>query len=169
MDRLLRLKKSLGYESLDIELKPLRSGPTLKEMLAQLDRREPGKPLRKGGRCTFLYIPDLDTNEGTQKDANPEHLNKVHLTYCDILQNMENAGRDDRYEATDDTSGEFNCIYNDDTVTKKRLHVCKYCMDAIDNRTQYGSYKQFDFKKFSEDHSYEGMATELIVSSPLSV
>ncbi|MCL2673066.1 MAG: hypothetical protein FWF01_01600 [Alphaproteobacteria bacterium] len=158
MDRLMRLKRSLNGSDVKIEMKPKRIGPTLKEMLEMLDKREPFKPLRKDGRCIFLYIPDLGTNEGTKKDQDQDEWNKVHLTYCNILQNMENAGREDRYEATESTSGEFTCVYQDGEVTKKRLHVCKYCMDAIESSERYGSCEHFDFEDFANDHNFEGLS-----------
>ncbi|MCL2438905.1 MAG: hypothetical protein FWD15_00140 [Alphaproteobacteria bacterium] len=162
MDRLLRLKRSLDGNEIKIEARAARPGLTLKEVLEMLDRREPGKALLKNGRCNFLWIPDFDTNKGTKKDEDPDQWNKVHLTFCDILQNMENAGREDRYESTENTSGEFNCIYNDDSVAKKKLHVCKYCIDAIENSARFGSFKQFDFDAFAKEYNFEGITEEIV-------
>ena len=141
---------------------PVKKGPTLKEMLAMLDKREPNKPLRKKGRCTFLYIPDMGTNKGTKKDATPQEWSKVHLLYCDVLQKMEDAGRDDRYEVSEATNGEFSCVYNDGKKTKKRLNVCRYCTEALEHPARYGSYKNFNFAAFAKEHNFQGMPEELM-------
>lgn len=118
--------------------------------------------LDEKGNYKFVYIPD-----NTFIDDEVE-LRKVHISYCKSLQ--EN--KDIRFCSTTRDDGLFqvhliNPKYNkygdvDISKTKEykkneRLDVCQHCLEDMkkvdtDFENKYGSYNNFQFKKFANDY-----------------
>ena len=126
---------------------------TFKEVLEKIELKIEGKPLLdKDGNCRFLYIPDHTWHRYSRN----KRYNKVHITYCEKLQEMEQSKKVDKYSFTTNTSGEFEINLPYDKKELKRLNVCKLCIKSMKSTPNiyiddYGSFEYFDFKKFSED------------------
>ena len=86
------------------------------------------------GRHVLLYIQDHGWNAGAVL-AGERDGRKFHVAWCSTLAEMREAGRFERYVATNDCSGEFTITGKDrtgvHTSAKARLRVCKNCLREL--------------------------------------
>ena len=80
------------------------------------------KPLiDKFGQFRFLYIPD---HSYSFDRYDSEKNNKVHVTYCRKIKELDRKGRADRYAFEVDTSGVFTIEYHRNKLKTKNLRLC---------------------------------------------
>jgi hypothetical protein len=119
------------------------------------------------GQQVLLYIKEgghsLDTLLREPADAN-----RFHVSDCNTLQTMRANGRfEQRFVATNDTSGRFRCVavdpitrLNERDEVMAALRVCKYCLRRLNYRgyadSKFGEKKRiwlsFSLEDFFKRH-----------------
>jgi hypothetical protein len=115
------------------------------------------------GRQVLLYIPDQGWRI-TEVLENGTVGKKFHVSHCRTLVSMKDAGRFERYVATNDLSGEFD-VHGVDNFTRQEvegraeLSVCKNCLtklnyrDSIDIQIRKKVCREFSITEFFETYS----------------
>lgn len=113
------------------------------------------------GRQALLYIQDHGC--WIQSAINdPSKRKKFHVAYCFTLERMRNAGRYERYFATNKTAGNFYITGTNNTTRSPadawvKLQVCKYCLLKLDYKgfksdKNYEAFKSFSLEEFFETY-----------------
>lgn len=107
------------------------------------------------GKQVLVYIPD----QGARlRDVlrQPSLGRKFHVSHCRTLDWMAKENRNDRYIATNDTSGVFELTGSYQSEPQKgRLHICKNCLEHLNYKGYADSesdrnhiFNQFDLTEF---------------------
>ena len=141
-------KAALGLDALPSgDLQQLISSGAISELV-------PGQQIAAPtGEMRFLYIPDHGCLRWYNRQNTAKNRNKVHLCFCEVLQEMLNDGRDKRYVATGDTSGQFHICYSNTEQDTVPLDVCQICYRLLRSK-KYGEYTGFNYDAYAKDHNY---------------
>ncbi|HIF9243909.1 TPA: HNH endonuclease [Photobacterium damselae] len=111
------------------------------------------------GRQVLLYIRDHGSGVGKAL-VDGENGRKYHLADCNVLKDMRQKGRFERYVITNDTSDEF-LITGYDKFTQEQiegttnLKVCKVCLRQLNYKGyQLGGNKTLIFRSFRMDEFF---------------
>ncbi len=115
------------------------------------------------GRQVLLYIPDQGNKIEKVLAGDKDAGKKFHVAYCDVLENMKNSGRLERYIATTNVSGIFDLAgidsYRKKVDGKASLYVCQVCLNMLNykqakvNKTAKRLRETFDLGEFFETYS----------------
>ena len=100
--------------------------------------RGPGGLLTYHGEQIVLHIKDTRDTRWTLENQ-PEKSRRFHIAECETLQKMRQAGRYERYVASNGTTGMFKVDWFDDETgevgeTESALKVCKNCLKEVNYR-----------------------------------
>lgn len=100
--------------------------------------RGPGGLLTYQGEQIVLHIKDTRDSRWTLENQ-PEKSRRFHIAECDTLQKMRQAGRFERYVASNGTTGMFKVDWLDDETgkvgeTQSALKVCRNCLKEVNYR-----------------------------------
>lgn len=103
------------------------------------------------GNAFVLYIPDWQFNFSKGRN-NPEDLHKYHVSWCGVLEYMQEKGRFKRYiKKTNIESNIFLGKQVDDRNAQSVLYACKTCkkkMIEVEGHDLYFDVENMDMLKF---------------------
>jgi hypothetical protein len=149
-----------GSFSLEINLSPVLTAEELSKILTgegvELNFNEwdvlPDSTLAYKGHRVLVYIRDVRVMGDRITEP------KYHLCNCKTLIKMSQDGRSDRYVVSAQSDGWFKINFTRENKTigeeKRRLHVCKNCLDGL-------RFKGFSLKGMSE-HKKQRFVSEFV-------
>lgn len=112
------------------------------------------------GNAFVLYIPDWQYNFSRGRHA-PRDLHKYHVSWCDVLEYMQDAGRLKKYiKKTDVESNIFKGKDANDSTVQSELYACKMCRENMSKKFNnlYFDVENMDLLKFFALHGKQKMS-----------
>ncbi|MEQ6916032.1 hypothetical protein [Halomonas aquatica] len=129
-----------------------------------------GNLLAYKGQQILLYMPGHPQNRFEEAQVDALNGNRVHVAFCQKLEEMKQSGRFERYIATQDQHGEFR-IYSREKPSyevKVPLRVCMLCLKKLNykgysnpgNKAVFANFSFREFFQYYESFFSEHPATE---------